>query len=63
MTEQPEKPKKQKGISGLAIPAGLFIGMGIGFLVDNITAGIFLGLGCGFLLMLFIFLKKGEWNW
>ena len=44
--------KKQQGITGVAIPAGLLIGMGIGFLVDNITAGIFLGLGGGFLLMM-----------
>ena len=37
---------------GVAIPAGLLIGMGVGFLVDNITAGIFIGLGGGFLLMM-----------
>jgi len=36
----------------VAIPAGLFIGMGIGFLVGNITAGIFIGLGSGFLAMM-----------
>jgi len=36
----------------VAIPGGLFIGMGIGFLIGNITAGIFLGLGGGFLVML-----------
>jgi hypothetical protein len=36
----------------VAIPAGLFIGMGVGFLVDNIAAGIFIGLGGGFLAMM-----------
>ena len=41
MSTQPEQPKKRKGVTGLAIPAGLFIGMGVGFIVDNITAGIF----------------------
>jgi hypothetical protein len=61
MSTQPEQPKKYKGVSGVAIPAGLFIGMGIGFLVDNITAGIFLGLGCGFLVMLIVRAKLGEW--
>ena len=61
MSTQPEQPKKQKGISGVAIPAGLFIGMGIGFLIDNITAGIFLGLGCGFLAMIIVRMKLGEW--
>ncbi|MFC1861714.1 hypothetical protein ACFLT4_04640 [Chloroflexota bacterium] len=52
MSTQSEEQKKQWGITGVAIPAGLFIGMGIGFLIGNITAGIFLGLGGGFLLML-----------
>ena len=28
------------------------MGMGFGFLVDNITAGIFIGLGSGFLAMM-----------
>ena len=35
--------------SGLFIPAGLFIGMGIGFIIDQLVGGIFLGLGFGFL--------------
>ena len=61
MSKQSEQPKKHKGVSGVAIPAGLFIGMGIGFLVGNITAGIFLGLGSGFLVMLIVRAKLGEW--
>ena len=48
----------------MAILAGLFVGMGIGFLVDNITAGIFLGLGGGFLAMmidmLVLHVKSGD---
>ena len=52
MSTQSEEQKKQWGITGVAVPAGLFIGMGIGFLIGNITAGIFLGLGGGFLVML-----------
>ena len=52
MSTQSEEQKKQWGITGVAIPAGLFIGMGIGFLIGNVTAGIFLGLGVGFLVML-----------
>ena len=51
MSAQSDDQKKQWNITGVAIPAGLFIGMGFGFLVDNITAGIFLGLGGGFLAM------------
>ena len=52
MSTQSEETKKQWGVTGVAIPAGLFIGMGVGFLIGNITAGIFLGLGGGFLVML-----------
>ena len=52
MSTQSEEHKKQWSITGVAIPGGLFIGMGIGFLIDNIPAGIFLGLGGGFLVML-----------
>ncbi len=52
MSTQSDDQKKQWNITGVAIPAGLFIGMGIGFLIDNIIAGIFLGLGGGFLVML-----------
>ena len=61
MSAQPEQPKKQKGLTGLAIPAGLFIGMGIGFAVNNIVAGLFIGLGAGFLTMLILRIKLGEW--
>ncbi|MFC1928214.1 hypothetical protein ACFLXK_01245 [Chloroflexota bacterium] len=52
MSTQSEEQKKQWGITGVAIPAGVLIGMGIGFLIDNIAAGLFLGLGGGFLVML-----------
>ena len=51
MSTQSEESKKQWGVTGVAIPAGLLIGLGIGFLIDNIAAGIFLGLGGGFLVM------------
>jgi hypothetical protein len=61
MSEQPEKTKKQKGLSGLAIPAGLFIGMGIGFVVDHLVAGLFIGLGGGFLVMIILRIILGEW--
>ena len=61
MSTQSEQPRKQKGVSGVVIPAGLFIGMGVGFLIGNIAAGIFLGLGVGFLAMLIVRMKLGEW--
>ena len=56
-----EEEKKDKGVSGLAIPAGLFIGMGIGFLIDEFVAGMFIGLGAGFLIMLIVRVVRGEW--
>lgn len=44
------KSKKQNEDSrGLFIPAGLFIGMGIGFITNQLIGGILLGLGFGFL--------------
>jgi len=61
MSAQPEQPKKQKGITGVAIPAGLFIGMGIGFAVDQLVAGLFIGLGGGFLIMIILRIILGEW--
>ncbi|MFC1873692.1 hypothetical protein ACFLYX_00130 [Chloroflexota bacterium] len=51
MPTQSEETKKQWGITGVAIPAGILIGLGIGFLIGNISAGLFLGLGGGFLVM------------
>lgn len=52
MSTQSEDSKKQWGITGVAIPAGLFIGLGVGFMIGNIPAGIFLGLGGGFFIMM-----------
>ena len=45
----PQK-KTRKGVSALFIPAGLFIGMGIGFLLDDLVPFLFIGLGAGFLI-------------
>lgn len=41
--------KKEKNNGGLFIPAGILIGMGVGFLLNNLTAWMFIGLGVGFL--------------
>ncbi|MFC1897364.1 hypothetical protein ACFLX8_02180 [Chloroflexota bacterium] len=64
MPEKSDDQKKQWNITGVAIPAGLFTGMGIGFLVGNITGGLFLGLGGGFLAMMIgmmiLRIKSGE---
>ena len=52
MSEDEKTPKKdkRKGAGGLFIPAGLFIGMGVGWALDYLVQGMFIGLGAGFLL-------------
>jgi hypothetical protein len=35
--------------AGMAIAGGLLLGLGVGFLINNIVAGLFIGLGCGLL--------------
>ena len=61
MSTQSEQPKRGKGVTGLAIPAGLLIGLGVGLLVDNTAAGVLIGLGCGFLGMTILRVILGEW--
>ena len=57
------KKNKKEDLSGLGIPAGLFMGMGVGFLINEVVAGLFLGLGTGFLLMILIkILTKNKKN-
>lgn len=34
----------------MMIPGGLFVGMGIGLIMDEMMAGILIGLGAGFVL-------------
>ncbi len=43
------KREKKWGTAGLFIPAGLFMGMGIGWVFDYLVQGMFIGLGAGFL--------------
>ena len=45
--------KKNKSVAGMAIPACLFIGMGIGFM-GNLVAWMFIGLGIGFIAFLIL---------
>ena len=49
MAEETKKSKR-KDYAGIFIPAGLFIGMGIGFATDSFISWMFIGLGAGFLL-------------
>lgn len=45
---------KKNSPSGVFVPAGLLIGMGVGFLTDQLIAGLFIGLGSGMLLMIVV---------
>ena len=48
MSEETKKDKR-KNAGGLFIPAGLFIGMGIGWTQGYLVQGTLIGLGVGFL--------------
>jgi len=43
--------KKKDSPEGIFVPAGLLIGIGVGFITNAIPAGTLIGLGVGFLLM------------
>ncbi len=55
------QPKRTGGVTGVAIPAGLLIGIGVGMLIDNVAAGTLLGLGFGFLVMMILRAILGDW--
>lgn len=46
--------KKTKEPEALFIPAGVLLGMGLGFLYNELVTGLFIGLGIGFLIFAII---------
>ena len=54
----PKREEEKNRAASIFIPAGLFIGFAVGFLVDNIPFGIFGGLGTGFLMYALALMKK-----
>jgi len=60
LDNKPEESNKGWAVSGTMVPAGLFIGMGIGWALGHIVAGLFIGLGAGFLGMALIRLIYGK---
>lgn len=53
--------KKRKGDElGLLVPAGFFIGFGLGLLLDNVPAGMFGGLGLGLLMFASVTLMSNK---
>ena len=57
MDNESDEARKRKDIAGLLIPAGLFIGMGLGWVFGYLVQGLFIGLGCGFLAMALVRLR------
>jgi len=49
MEEKKESSSSKYGPGALFIPGGILLGMGVGFLIDNIVGGMFVGLGLGFI--------------
>jgi len=60
LSNETEESKRRWESSGLFIPAGLFIGMGIGWALGYLVQGLFIGLGAGFLVMGIARLKSGK---
>lgn len=59
MTTEDDEHKKKWEVPGLFVPAGLFLGFGIGWALGYLPQGIFVGLGIGFLGMAIARLKMG----
>jgi len=60
LSNETEESKRRWESSGLFIPAGLFIGMGIGWALEYLVQGLLVGLGAGFLSMGIARLKSGK---
>ena len=58
--ERDNRSKKAWEASGVLVPAGLLIGMGIGWIFGHLVPGLFIGLGAGMLAMAIpqLFLRK-----
>ncbi len=59
MAKKTVKKQTKDEYEGLFIPAGIFLGLGIGMIFDATGAGVILGLGVGFLGMAIARMIKG----
>jgi len=55
-----EESKKRWVVGGVLIPAGLFIGMGVGWALGYLVPGLLVGLGVGFLGMAIVRLTSSK---
>ena len=60
MSNDTEESKKRWAVGGIFIPAGLFIGMGLGWALGYLVQGLLIGLGAGFLGMAIVRLTAGK---
>ena len=58
MTDNKKEKKKKNDVAALFIPAGALLGLGVGFVADQIVGGLFIGLGLGFIGMIVTILVK-----
>jgi len=59
MTGESKKTNSKWEVAGICVPAGLFVGMGVGWAMGQMVPGMFIGLGAGFLGMVLVRLKTG----
>lgn len=60
MAKEEKKKKDKETPEGIFVPAGVLIGIGIGFIYNNIPAWTLIGLGAGFLVMAIIKLMRKK---
>jgi len=60
VSERDDDRRKAQDNSGLFIPAGLFIGIGLGWALGLLVQGLFIGLGVGFLVMALVRMKYNK---
>jgi hypothetical protein len=60
MAKVEDKKDSRRANGALFIPAGIFLGLGYGFLISNIPAGLFIGLGLGFVAFAIIAIAKSK---
>ena len=60
MAKKNNKSKKKEDASGIFIPAGTLIGLGIGLIINQVAGGVILGLGIGFLIMAIVKVMKKK---
>ena len=51
---------KKSKVAGLAFTGCMFIGMGLGFFLDNLVGGMFIGMGVGFAFQAVVYLANSE---